>query len=191
MLLQACMHTLLQAARCQVLSDGRAVAGVCWKTAAAQAIAASLTPHFAPAALPACPSRSYLTPNTTQQGLLAVPCVIGQLAQIFMGAAFAPHLARVVTRREKLAALAATEVPDPEAEAAADAAAAAEAGEMGSDKPEEGSNRGCGSSSGTGHGDSNGDSLEGEGKGGGDADDAGPGKAASAGGAGAAAAAAR
>lgn len=118
-----------------------------------------------------------------------MPCVIGQLAQIFMGAAFAPHLARVVTRQEKLAALAAAEVPDLEAEAAADAAAAAEAGEVGSDKLAEAPNQGCDSSSGSGHGNSDGHSLEGEDKGG--SSDGGPGRAASAGDAGAAAAAAR
>lgn len=44
---------------------------------------------------------SYLTSDVTEQGLLAVPCISGQLLQIFMGAAFAPSLARWVTRREE------------------------------------------------------------------------------------------
>ncbi|KAI7843756.1 hypothetical protein COHA_002654 [Chlorella ohadii] len=118
---------------------------------------------------------SYLTPSTTQQGLLAVPCVIGQLAQIFMGAAFAPHLARIVTRREKLAALAAAEVPDPEAEARADAAAAAaEAGaacgkEAAGGSAQECEGGGCTAASGDGGGESDGDSCKVKGEDGGSA----------------------
>ncbi len=122
--------------------------------------------------------RSYLTPSTTQQGLLAVPCVIGQLAQIFMGAAFAPHLARIVTRREKLAALAAAELPDPEAEARADAAAAAaEAGAACGKEAAGGSAQECEggggtAASGSGGGGSDVDSCKGKGEG--DGSNAGP-----------------
>jgi hypothetical protein len=50
-----------------------------------------------------------------------VPCIVGQLAQIFMGAAFAPWLARMVARKDAAAAAA----------AAAGAAAAAEDGGAG------------------------------------------------------------
>jgi hypothetical protein len=53
------------------------------------------------------PCRSYLTSDVSEQGLLSVPCIIGQLAQIFMGAAFAPWLSRVVARKDAAAAAAA------------------------------------------------------------------------------------
>lgn len=46
-----------------------------------------------------------------------MPCIVGQLAQIFMGAAFAPHLACLVTRGDKLAALAAPALEPPDVEA--------------------------------------------------------------------------
>jgi sodium/bile acid cotransporter 7 len=39
---------------------------------------------------------SYITLVTTQQGLLAIPSIIGQLAQIFIGSALAPFIARKV-----------------------------------------------------------------------------------------------
>uniref|UniRef100_A0A383W7R8 Uncharacterized protein n=1 Tax=Tetradesmus obliquus TaxID=3088 RepID=A0A383W7R8_TETOB len=35
---------------------------------------------------------SYLTPSLTQQGLMAIPCILGQLAQIFIGSALAKWL---------------------------------------------------------------------------------------------------
>ena len=41
---------------------------------------------------------SYITTDVAEQGLLSVPCIVGQLVQIFMGAAFAPWLARRVVR---------------------------------------------------------------------------------------------
>ena len=41
---------------------------------------------------------TYLTTDVATQGLLSVPCIIAQLAQIFMGAAYAPYLAKRVTK---------------------------------------------------------------------------------------------
>ncbi|KAF6235189.1 SBF-like CPA transporter family-domain-containing protein [Scenedesmus sp. NREL 46B-D3] len=35
---------------------------------------------------------TYLTPSLTQQGLMAIPCILGQLAQIFIGSALAKWL---------------------------------------------------------------------------------------------------
>lgn len=76
--------------------------------------------------------RSYLTPDASEQGLLAVPCIVGQLVQIFMGSAFAPHLAALVTRREaaakEAAAMEAAAAADVEAGAAAAAAPEADSG---------------------------------------------------------------
>ena len=41
---------------------------------------------------------TYMTTDVATQGLLSLPCVIGQLIQIFMGSAFAPFMAKRVTR---------------------------------------------------------------------------------------------
>ena len=41
---------------------------------------------------------TFLTQVVSTQGLLSVPCIVGQLVQIFMGAAYAPFLAKRVTR---------------------------------------------------------------------------------------------
>ena len=79
-------------------------------------------PLLPPFPRPSLPTHcSYLTSDVSEQGLLAVPCIVGQLAQIFMGAAFAPWLARMVARKDAAAAAA----------AAAGAAAAAEDGGAG------------------------------------------------------------
>ncbi|KAG2501575.1 hypothetical protein HYH03_000080 [Edaphochlamys debaryana] len=43
---------------------------------------------------------SYLSSNPAQQGLLALPAVVGQMGQIFIGAALARQLAAVVARQE-------------------------------------------------------------------------------------------
>jgi sodium/bile acid cotransporter 7 len=42
---------------------------------------------------------SYLTPSLTQQGLMAIPCILGQLAQIFIGSALAKYLRRLADKR--------------------------------------------------------------------------------------------
>jgi sodium/bile acid cotransporter 7 len=39
---------------------------------------------------------SYITSDPAAQGLLAIPCIVGQLVQIFLGAAMAPPIARRV-----------------------------------------------------------------------------------------------
>ena len=39
---------------------------------------------------------SYITQSTTQQGLLAIPSIVGQLVQIFIGSALAPMIAKRV-----------------------------------------------------------------------------------------------
>lgn len=44
---------------------------------------------------------SYLTNDIVQQGLLAVPAIVGQLAQIFMGSALAKGFAMVVEREQQ------------------------------------------------------------------------------------------
>ncbi|KAL4517654.1 hypothetical protein Ndes2526B_g02058 [Nannochloris sp. 'desiccata'] len=44
---------------------------------------------------------TYLTDVSATQGLLSVPCIIGQLVQIFMGAGFAPQVAKRVLRVQK------------------------------------------------------------------------------------------
>jgi sodium/bile acid cotransporter 7 len=77
-----------------------------------EAIAATImsSQKSAPVAVTAI---SYLTSNPTQQGLLAVPCIVGQLAQIFMGSGFAPFLKARVQRQERLQAAAATDAPNP------------------------------------------------------------------------------
>ena len=41
---------------------------------------------------------SYVTENVSTQGLLSVPCIIGQLVQIFAGAVYAPLIARKVAK---------------------------------------------------------------------------------------------
>ena len=41
---------------------------------------------------------TYVTKDAGIQGLLSVPCIVGQLAQIFLGAAYAPWVARRVKR---------------------------------------------------------------------------------------------
>ncbi|EFJ52598.1 hypothetical protein VOLCADRAFT_86859 [Volvox carteri f. nagariensis] len=68
---------------------------------------------------------TFMTRDAAQQGLLSLPAIVGQLCQIFIGAALAKWLARVVERSEK----AEEEVAREEAAAvAAVAAVAAEAG---------------------------------------------------------------
>lgn len=64
---------------------------------------------------------SYLSSNISQQGLIIIPCIVGQIAQIFIGSALAHAFARQVRK------LKATET-----------AATAEAAENGSIKPAEG-----------------------------------------------------
>ncbi|PNH11396.1 hypothetical protein TSOC_001828 [Tetrabaena socialis] len=49
---------------------------------------------------------SYLSNHPPTQGLLALPAVVGQLGQIFIGAALAPHLAQMVVRHNEAQALA-------------------------------------------------------------------------------------
>ncbi len=39
---------------------------------------------------------SYITPDPAIQGLLAIPCVVGQISQIFVGSAVAPYFAKQV-----------------------------------------------------------------------------------------------
>ncbi|GLC37781.1 hypothetical protein PLESTM_000647600 [Pleodorina starrii] len=77
---------------------------------------------------------SYITSIPAQQGLLAIPSVVGQLSQIFIGAALAKHVAPLVSRISKAAeaeAAAAAAVPAPEeqeAEAEKDTEAGLSAG---------------------------------------------------------------
>ncbi len=59
---------------------------------------------------------TYITSDEAAQGLLSVPCILGQLLQIFVGAAYAPLVARGVARVQALR--------DDAAAAAAAAAAA-------------------------------------------------------------------
>jgi sodium/bile acid cotransporter 7 len=63
---------------------------------------------------------TYVTKDAGIQGLLSVPCIVGQLAQIFLGAAYAPWVARRVKR---------VQAARKEAEAAGDGGAAAAAAE--------------------------------------------------------------
>ncbi|GIL70758.1 hypothetical protein Vretimale_3844 [Volvox reticuliferus] len=51
---------------------------------------------------------SYVTSIPAQQGLLAIPSVVGQLSQIFIGAALAKYIAPLVTRATKAAEAPAT-----------------------------------------------------------------------------------
>ena len=44
---------------------------------------------------------TYITDVVATQGLLSVPCIVGQLVQIFMGAAFAPQVAKYVVKVQK------------------------------------------------------------------------------------------
>jgi sodium/bile acid cotransporter 7 len=39
---------------------------------------------------------SYIASDPAVQGLLAIPCVVGQISQIFVGSAFVRHFARQV-----------------------------------------------------------------------------------------------
>jgi hypothetical protein len=41
---------------------------------------------------------SYLNATPDQQGLLAVPCICGQIAQVFIGSAMAPYIADKVKK---------------------------------------------------------------------------------------------
>ena len=45
---------------------------------------------------------SYITDNLAQQGLFAIPCLIGQISQIFIGSLLARRLASMVDASEKL-----------------------------------------------------------------------------------------
>ncbi|KAL4434255.1 hypothetical protein ABPG75_000696 [Micractinium tetrahymenae] len=67
----------------------------------------------------------YITSDTSLQGLLAIPAVVGQLVQVFIGSALVPYCARYTKRY-----LAAQKVAAEEAEEAA-AAAALEGGDGG------------------------------------------------------------
>ena len=71
---------------------------------------------------------TYITSDGTIQGLLSVPCVIGQLVQIFMGAAFAPWVAKRVMKIK-----AARKVAEKEKEEA-EAVGSTEAGVAGFEK---------------------------------------------------------
>lgn len=44
---------------------------------------------------------SYVTNNPTQKGLLAIPCIIGQLTQIFVGSLLAKYFAKVCDSKEE------------------------------------------------------------------------------------------
>ncbi len=44
---------------------------------------------------------SYITPDISQQGLFAIPAIVGQLAQIFIGSVLARYLRRLVNREEQ------------------------------------------------------------------------------------------
>lgn len=72
---------------------------------------------------------TFLTQVVSTQGLLSVPCIVGQLVQIFMGAAYAPWLAKKVTRIKN--ARKAKEEEAAAAEAVSEAADLAENGEAG------------------------------------------------------------
>ncbi|KAG2454112.1 hypothetical protein HYH02_001151 [Chlamydomonas schloesseri] len=50
---------------------------------------------------------SYLSSNPAQQGLMALPAVVGQMGQIFIGAALARQLSALVARQKEAEALAA------------------------------------------------------------------------------------
>jgi SBF-like CPA transporter family (DUF4137) len=61
---------------------------------------------------------SYITHITTQQGLLAIPSIIGQLAQIFIGSALAPFIEKgvkafLISQKEEQQPLAVTNGADP------------------------------------------------------------------------------
>ncbi|KAG2432552.1 hypothetical protein HXX76_008897 [Chlamydomonas incerta] len=63
---------------------------------------------------------SYLSSNPAQQGLMALPAVVGQMGQIFIGAALARQLSAVVARHKEAEALAAKQ-PQPQQPPAASA----------------------------------------------------------------------
>lgn len=44
---------------------------------------------------------SYLTPDIVQQGLFAIPAIVGQLAQIFIGSALAKAFSMMVEREQR------------------------------------------------------------------------------------------
>jgi sodium/bile acid cotransporter 7 len=64
----------------------------------------------------------YLTDSVPTQGLLSVPCIVGQLVQIFMGAAIAPWIAKKVVKTQAKRKIVAE---DAETVAVADGLAAA------------------------------------------------------------------
>ena len=83
-----------------------------------------------PACLPACLPAviSYLSSDISQQGLLIIPCVVGQISQIFIGSALAKLFARQVKalhRQQAAAGGTATDGSSGDLKAAAAAAAAA------------------------------------------------------------------
>lgn len=41
---------------------------------------------------------TYITKDIATQGLLSMPCILGQLAQVFIGAAMAPWVAKIVVK---------------------------------------------------------------------------------------------
>ncbi|PNH05789.1 putative sodium/metabolite cotransporter BASS4, chloroplastic [Tetrabaena socialis] len=65
---------------------------------------------------------SYVTSDPAQQGLLAIPAIVGQLSQIFIGAALAKVVAPAVVRDTKAREAAAKEVKEAKEAAAAAAA---------------------------------------------------------------------
>ncbi len=44
---------------------------------------------------------TYLTPNPVVQGLMAVPCLCGQILQIFVGSLAIPYVAKWVKKQQQ------------------------------------------------------------------------------------------
>jgi len=59
---------------------------------------------------------SYITQSASTQGLLSAPCIVGQLVQIFMGAAFAPIVKRQIVKIKARRAASESEKALPAAE---------------------------------------------------------------------------
>jgi sodium/bile acid cotransporter 7 len=73
-----------------------------------------------------------VTNDLTQQGLLAIPAIVSQLAQIFIDSAFVTPLSRRVTAWEDAQANTTVDVADMEAVTVPDAAAGRESALAGS-----------------------------------------------------------
>ncbi len=90
-----------------------------------------LTQHQ-PAPPPTCHATAgYITSDTSLQGLLAIPAVLGQLVQVFIGSALVPYCARYTARYCKAQKVAAEEAAEAAAAAALEGGAAADSSKDG------------------------------------------------------------